>query len=66
LGYHHQPQIEPAASTIPNHMDYLADHTPVVHVPNSTHPREEGFNALKPSLIFANEEPHDDHHHYRL
>jgi hypothetical protein len=40
----------PPSQTIPYYMDYPADHTPVVHARNATHPREEEFNALKLSL----------------
>jgi hypothetical protein len=35
---------------IPDHIDYPADQTPVVHARNVTRPREKGFNALKLSL----------------
>ncbi len=41
------PRAHPA---IADHMDYPADHTPVVHARNATRPREKGFNALKLSL----------------
>jgi hypothetical protein len=44
----------PPSQTIPGHMDYPADHTPVVHVRNATRPREKGFNALKLSLVSQN------------
>jgi hypothetical protein len=40
----------PPSQTIPDHMDYPANHTPVVHARNAARPREKGFNALKPSL----------------
>ena len=40
----------PPSQTIPDHMDYPADHTPVVHARNATRPREKGFDALKLSL----------------
>jgi hypothetical protein len=40
----------PPSQTIPDPMDYPADHTPVVHARNATRPREKGFNALKLSL----------------
>ena len=32
----------PPSQTIPDHMDYPADHTPVVHARNATRPREKG------------------------
>ena len=40
----------PPSQTIPDHMDYPADHTPVIHARNATRPGEKGFNALKLSL----------------
>ena len=40
----------PASQTIPNQLDYPANHTPVVHARNATRPREKEFNALKLSL----------------
>ena len=40
----------PPSQTIPDHMDYPADHMPVVHARNATRPREKGFDALKLSL----------------
>jgi hypothetical protein len=40
----------PPSQTIPDHMDYPADHTPVVHARNATRPREKGLNALELSL----------------
>jgi hypothetical protein len=40
----------PPSQTIPDHMDYPADHTPVVHARNATRPGEKGFKALKLSL----------------
>jgi hypothetical protein len=39
-----------AIVTIPDHMSYPADHTPVIHARNATRPGEKGFNALKLSL----------------
>jgi hypothetical protein len=36
----------PPSQPIPDHMDYPADHTPVVYARNATRPREKGFNAL--------------------
>ena len=40
----------PSSPTIPDHMDYPADYTPVVHARNATRPWEKGFNALKLSF----------------
>ena len=40
----------PLSQTISDHIDYPANHTPVVHARNATRPREKGFNALKLSL----------------
>jgi len=37
----------PPSQTIPDCMDYPADHTPVVHARNATRPREKAFNALE-------------------
>ena len=36
----------PPSQTIPDHMDYPADHTPVVHARNATRPREKGSMRL--------------------
>jgi hypothetical protein len=47
----------PPSQTIPDHMDYPANHTPVVHARNATRPREKGFNALK--LSFSQPETSD-------
>ena len=44
----------PPSQTIPDHMDYPADHTPVVHARNATRPGEKGFKALKLSLSCQN------------
>jgi hypothetical protein len=38
-------RIRPS-QTIPDHMDYPADHTPVVHARNATRPREKGSMRL--------------------
>jgi hypothetical protein len=40
----------PPPRTIPDHMGYPADHTPVIHARNATRAGEKGFNALKLSL----------------
>ena len=44
--------------TTPDHMDYPADHTPVVHARNTTRPREKGsmrlsWNLSQPELKWA-------------
>ncbi len=36
----------PPSQTIPDHMDYPADHTPVVHARNATRPGEKGSRRL--------------------
>ena len=36
----------PPWQIIPDHMDYPADHTPVVHTRNATRPREKGSMRL--------------------
>jgi len=40
----------PASQTIPDDMNYPADHTLVVHARNATRPREKGLNALELGL----------------
>jgi len=36
----------PPSQTIPHHMDYPADHTPVVHARNATRPGKKGSMRL--------------------
>ncbi len=45
--------------TIPDHMDYPADHTPVVHARNATRPREKECicGYVKGEISFASTSP---------
>jgi|UPI000565CD38 hypothetical protein len=45
----------PPSQTLPDHMDYPADHTPVIDARNSTRPAEKGLNALKLILILVSQ-----------
>lgn len=45
----------PPSQTIPDHMDYPADYTPVMHARNATRPGEKGLNAIKLILILVSQ-----------